>query len=95
MHTTNIKPGSLGWVNWFMSYLNFQIEHHLFPGMPQFRHPAVSPRVKVNTGKPRTHTAAVVLPHGPRLPGQGRRPTPHLSPPLLALWSAAAWLAAP
>ena len=26
--------------------LNFQIEHHLFPGMPQFRHPQVSPRVK-------------------------------------------------
>lgn len=26
-------------VNWWMSYLNFQIEHHMFPSMPQFRHP--------------------------------------------------------
>lgn len=34
------------WCNWWMSYLNFQIEHHLFPSMPQFRHPIVSPRVK-------------------------------------------------
>jgi len=46
VYTTNIKPGPFNWVNWFMSYLNFQIEHHLFPGMPQFRHPIVSPRVK-------------------------------------------------
>merc|ERR1711879_1016740 len=23
-------------VNWIMGYLNFQIEHHLFPGMPNF-----------------------------------------------------------
>mmetsp|Transcript_41382 Transcript_41382/g.93238 ORF Transcript_41382/g.93238 Transcript_41382/m.93238 type:complete len:428 (+) Transcript_41382:90-1373(+) len=46
LHTTNIKSGPGRWVDWFMSYLNFQIEHHLFPGMPQFRHPMVSPRVK-------------------------------------------------
>uniref|UniRef100_A0A7S2RAP0 Cytochrome b5 heme-binding domain-containing protein n=1 Tax=Rhizochromulina marina TaxID=1034831 RepID=A0A7S2RAP0_9STRA len=43
-HTTNIKNNFM--VNWFMGYLNFQIEHHLFPSMPQFRHPIVSPRVK-------------------------------------------------
>jgi len=32
--------------NWWMSYLNFQIEHHLFPSLPQFRAPLVSPMVK-------------------------------------------------
>jgi fatty acid desaturase 2 (delta-6 desaturase) len=46
LHTTNIKSGWFNVVDWFMSYLNFQIEHHLFPSMPQFRHPKVSPRVK-------------------------------------------------
>ena len=34
-------------VTWWMSFLNFQIEHHLFPSMPQFRHPLISPRVKL------------------------------------------------
>ena len=29
-----------------MAYLNFQIEHHLFPSMPQYNHPKISPRVK-------------------------------------------------
>jgi len=29
-----------------MGYLNFQIEHHLFPSMPQFRQKLISPRVK-------------------------------------------------
>ena len=29
-----------------MAYLNFQIEHHLFPSMPQYNHPIISPRVK-------------------------------------------------
>lgn len=43
-HTTNIKSSWL--CNWWMSYLNFQIEHHMFPSMPQFRHPIISPRVK-------------------------------------------------
>ena len=42
----NVSPGPLNFVNWWMSYLNFQIEHHLFPSMPQFRHPIISPRVK-------------------------------------------------
>jgi fatty acid desaturase len=43
-HTMNCENSA--WCNWWMSYLNFQIEHHLFPSMPQFRHPIVSPRVK-------------------------------------------------
>lgn len=44
-HTTNVSCGN-PFVNWWMSYLNYQIEHHLFPSMPQFRHPTVSPRVR-------------------------------------------------
>jgi len=43
-HTMNVQPS--WWCNWWMAYLNFQIEHHLFPCMPQFRHPQVSPRVE-------------------------------------------------
>ena len=34
-HTVNIADHWL--TNWWMGYLNFQIEHHLFPAMPQFR----------------------------------------------------------
>jgi len=45
-HTMNVTPGVGKWVDWWMSYLNYQIEHHLFPSMPQFRHPQVSPRVQ-------------------------------------------------
>ena len=44
LHTTNISPGLV--CNWWMANLNFQIEHHLFPSMPQFQHPHISPRVK-------------------------------------------------
>lgn len=29
-----------------MGYLNYQIEHHLFPTMPQFRHRQIKDRVK-------------------------------------------------
>ena len=36
----------LGVSNRWMAYLNFQIEHHMFPAMPQFRHPATSIRVR-------------------------------------------------
>jgi fatty acid desaturase len=43
-HTTNCTPS--WWCNWWMAYLNFQIEHHLFPSMPQYRHPIVAPRVR-------------------------------------------------
>ncbi len=46
IHTMNVKSGPLNFVNWWMSYLNFQIEHHLYPAMPQFRHPMISPRIK-------------------------------------------------
>jgi len=43
-HTTNCSNNFM--VNWWMAYLNFQIEHHLFPSMPQYNHPKISPRVK-------------------------------------------------
>lgn len=46
VHTMNVSPGPFRFISWWMSYLNFQIEHHLFPSMPQFRHPVISPRVK-------------------------------------------------
>jgi fatty acid desaturase len=42
----NVHSGPFKIIDWWMAYLNFQIEHHLFPCMPQFRHPQVSPRVK-------------------------------------------------
>lgn len=42
----NVEPGPFNFINWWMGYLNFQIEHHLFPAMPQFRHSQISPRVK-------------------------------------------------
>jgi len=29
-----------------MGYLNYQIEHHLFPAMPQFRHRLIAPKVR-------------------------------------------------
>merc|ERR1712178_539535 len=43
-HTTNCS--NHWFVNWWMAYLNFQIEHHLFPAMPQYRHAFIAPRVK-------------------------------------------------
>jgi len=46
VHTMNAKSGPFNFIDWWMSYLNFQIEHHLFPSMPQFRHPIVSKRVR-------------------------------------------------
>lgn len=46
VYTMNVSPGPFKFVSWWMSYLNFQIEHHLFPSMPQYRHPIISPRVK-------------------------------------------------
>lgn len=46
VHTMNAKPGPFNFISWWMSYLNFQIEHHLFPAMPQFRFPLISGRVK-------------------------------------------------
>ena len=43
-HTVNATPSP--WCNWWMGYLNFQIEHHLFPSMPQYRFTIIHPRVK-------------------------------------------------
>jgi len=49
LRTTNITHNVL--VNWWMGYLNLQIEHHLFPSMPQFRGPQCSARVKALAAK--------------------------------------------
>mmetsp|Transcript_20845 Transcript_20845/g.35341 ORF Transcript_20845/g.35341 Transcript_20845/m.35341 type:complete len:418 (+) Transcript_20845:61-1314(+) len=46
IYTMNVSPGPFKFVSWWMSYLNFQVEHHLYPSMPQFRHPIISPRIK-------------------------------------------------
>ncbi len=45
-HTMNVHPGPFKFISWWMSFLNFQIEHHLFPSMPQYRHPKISGRVR-------------------------------------------------
>lgn len=42
--TIDITPNVF--TNWWMAYLNFQIEHHLFPSMPQFRFATIHPRVR-------------------------------------------------
>lgn len=40
-HSVDISTNN--WVvDWLMGYLNYQVIHHLFPSMPQFRHPQVS-----------------------------------------------------
>jgi len=44
VYTINITPNPL--VNWWMGYLNYQIEHHLFPTMPQYRFVQLAPRIK-------------------------------------------------
>ncbi|KAG4079795.1 hypothetical protein HA402_014926 [Bradysia odoriphaga] len=44
IHTADVEQRP--WCNWWMGYLNYQIEHHLFPTMPQFRHPRIKDRVK-------------------------------------------------
>jgi len=46
LHTADIHGRTERMVDWWMCYLNYQIEHHLFPTMPQFRHRQVQPRVK-------------------------------------------------
>ena len=43
-HTTTCS--NHWFVNWWMAYLNFQIEHHLFPSMPQYNHPKICHRVR-------------------------------------------------
>lgn len=44
LHTADVEHTR--WVDWWMGYLNYQIEHHLFPTMPQFRHPLITDRVR-------------------------------------------------
>lgn len=43
-HTADVEHTS--WCAWWMGYLNYQIEHHLFPAMPQFRNRLIRDRVK-------------------------------------------------
>lgn len=44
-HTVNISTKS-PLVTWIMGYLNFQIEHHLFPSMPQYKNSIAAPYVR-------------------------------------------------
>lgn len=44
LHTADVEQKP--WCDWWMGYLNYQIEHHLFPTMPQFRGPKIKDRVK-------------------------------------------------
>jgi len=44
-HTVNISTKSQ-LVSWMMGYLNFQIEHHLFPAMPQYKNAIAAPYVR-------------------------------------------------
>lgn len=44
IHTADVEQRP--WCDWWMGYLNYQIEHHLFPTMPQFRHPLIKDRVR-------------------------------------------------
>jgi len=44
-HTVNISTKS-ALVSWVMGYLNFQIEHHLFPSMPQYKNAFAAPYVR-------------------------------------------------
>ena len=44
-HTVNLSTKSQ-LVSWIMGYLNFQIEHHLFPSMPQYKNALAAPYVR-------------------------------------------------
>lgn len=44
IHTADVVQEP--WCNWWMGYLNHQIEHHLFPTMPNFRLPMIRDRVR-------------------------------------------------
>lgn len=48
-YTVNVTPNIF--INNWMGYLNFQIEHHLFPQMPQFKHQYIAKRVKLFLAK--------------------------------------------
>lgn len=43
-YTTNVEPTFF--VTWISGYLNFQVEHHLFPNIPHPRLAQVAPRVR-------------------------------------------------
>lgn len=45
LHSVNISTKS-ALVTWIMGYLNFQIEHHLFPSMPQYKNAIAAPYVR-------------------------------------------------
>ncbi|CAG7838281.1 unnamed protein product [Allacma fusca] len=49
LHTLDIETS--WWCDWWMAYLNYQIEHHLFPTMPQFRHRLIRDRVRALAAK--------------------------------------------
>jgi len=42
--TQNVEGGLFN--DWFTGYLNYQIEHHLFPNMPRHKYPEIAPRVQ-------------------------------------------------
>jgi len=44
-HSVNISTKSQ-LVSWIMGYLNFQIEHHLFPSMPQYKNAIAAPYIR-------------------------------------------------
>ena len=44
-HSVNISTRS-ALVGWIMGYLNFQIEHHMFPSMPQHKNAIATPHVR-------------------------------------------------
>ena len=44
-HSVNISTKSQ-LITWVMGYLNFQIEHHLFPSMPQYKNAMAAPYVR-------------------------------------------------
>ncbi|XP_037048906.1 acyl-lipid (8-3)-desaturase-like isoform X2 [Bradysia coprophila] len=44
VHTADVEQTR--WCDYWMGFLNYQIEHHLFPAMPQFRQPLIIDRVK-------------------------------------------------
>ncbi|KAJ6635865.1 Acyl-lipid (8-3)-desaturase [Pseudolycoriella hygida] len=44
LHTANVEHAP--WCDWITGYLNYQIEHHLFPTMPNFRLPLIKDRVR-------------------------------------------------
>jgi acyl-CoA 6-desaturase (Delta-6 desaturase) len=43
-HTIDITPHVI--TDWWMGYLNYQIEHHLFPEMPQYRFTKLHPQIR-------------------------------------------------